>query len=99
MINKLFIYDFGKVAVTLSEFKVRNENMNQICHVDITECSSVDDTSTMDEKELGKYIEFLQEVRKEMIQIDEEAEGESIMYSTENGVYEITKLLAESKRK
>ncbi|HDR4393064.1 TPA: hypothetical protein QCP61_005202 [Bacillus cereus] len=73
--SKLFVYDFGKIAVTLSEFKVRNENMNQICHVDITECSSVDDTSTMDQEELGKYIAFLQEVRNEMIQIDEKAEG------------------------
>lgn len=99
MINKLFNYDLGKIAVTLCDLSVLNENMCAVCLVDITECSSVDDTSTMDQEELGKYIVFLQEVRKEMIQIDEEAEGESIMYSTENGVYEITKLLAKSKRK
>lgn len=99
MINKLFNYDLGKIAATLSDLAVRNENMIPACLVDITECSSVDDTSTMDQEELGKYIAFLQEVRTEMIQIDEKAEGEGIMYSTENGVYEITKLLAESKRK
>ncbi|EEL78781.1 hypothetical protein bcere0028_56100 [Bacillus cereus AH1271] len=53
----------------------------------------------MDQKELGEYITFLQEVRAEMIQINEKAEEESLMHSTENGVYKITKLLAESKRK
>lgn len=99
MINKLFNYDLGKVAVTISDLAVRNENMIPTCLVDITECSTIDDTSTMDQKELGEYIAFLQEVRTEMIQINKKIEGEVIMHSTENGVYEITKLLAESKRK
>ncbi|MEH7458493.1 hypothetical protein V7183_15085 [Bacillus sp. JJ1127] len=96
--NKTFEYGFGAIAVTKSNMISRGEDMEPLCLVDITECVSGDDISTMDQKELGQYIEFLQEVRDEMIESDKK-EGEKEMKPVENGTYEITKLLAETKQK
>lgn len=73
--NKTFEYGFGAIAVTKSNMISRGENMESLCLVDITECVSDDEISTMDQKELGQYIDFLQEVRNEMIAIDKK-EGE-----------------------
>ncbi|MCP1324491.1 hypothetical protein [Bacillus sp. S0628] len=64
--NKTFEYGLGAIAVTNSNLKTYRED----CLIDITECVSDDDISTMDQKELGRYIEFLQEVQAEMIEID-----------------------------
>ncbi|CAI8881189.1 hypothetical protein EMIT079MI2_300034 [Bacillus sp. IT-79MI2] len=69
--NKTFEYELGKVAVTMSKnIKVNHDDMKTMCLVDITECRNVHDISVMDQKELGEYIKFLQEVRTEMIEID-----------------------------
>ncbi|MEW9139822.1 hypothetical protein ACQGSH_22400 [Bacillus wiedmannii] len=68
--NKVFDYEFGKIAVTLNHMQVMLSDMKPRCLVDITECVETDGTSTMDQEELGKYIEFLQGVRNEMIQAD-----------------------------
>ncbi|PHF94216.1 hypothetical protein [Bacillus wiedmannii] len=68
--NKVFNYEFGKIAVTLNHMQVKLNDMKPRCLVDITECVETDGTSTMDQEELGKYIEFLQGVRNEMIQAD-----------------------------
>ncbi|WP_230322428.1 MULTISPECIES: hypothetical protein [Bacillus] len=96
--NKTFEYGFGAIAVTMSSLESRGEDMESLCLIDITECVSADEISTMDQKELGQYIEFLQEVHDEMIEIDKK-EGEKAMKPVENGTYEITKLLAETKQK
>ncbi|UYX50400.1 hypothetical protein M3Y14_17750 [Bacillus thuringiensis] len=68
--NKIFEYGLGAIAVTNSSLSSRGENMEFLCLVDITECVSDDEISTMDQKELGQYIQFLQEVQNEMIEID-----------------------------
>ena len=73
--NKTFEYGFGAITVTKSNMISRGENMESLCLVDITECVSDDEISTMDQKEIGQYIDFLQEVRNEMIEIDKK-EGE-----------------------
>ncbi len=73
--NKTFEYGIGAIAVTKSNVISRGENTESLCLVDITECVSDDEISTMDQKELGQYIDFLQEVRNEMIEIDKK-EGE-----------------------
>ncbi|OTW86394.1 hypothetical protein BK702_15330 [Bacillus thuringiensis serovar cameroun] len=67
--NKTFEYGFGKIAVTSSNLKCCGPDMKFMNMVDITECFD-EDKSTMDQKELGEFIEFLQEVRSEMIEID-----------------------------
>lgn len=68
--NKIFEYGLGAIAVTNSSLSSHGENREFLCLVDITECVSEDEISTMDQKELGQYIHFLQEVRNEMIEID-----------------------------
>lgn len=95
--NKTFDYEFGKIAVTLSDLRILSEDEGGfMCLVDITECMDQDDVSTMDQKELGKYIEFLQGVQNEMIEIDNKEEA-GRMRPVENGTYEITQLLADAK--
>ncbi|MDO8159648.1 hypothetical protein FKQ51_20280 [Bacillus toyonensis] len=68
--NKTFEYGFGKIAVTSSNLKTSGPDMKFMSMVDITECVESEYTSTMDQEELGEFIEFLQEVRNEMIEID-----------------------------
>ena len=72
--NKVFDYEFGKIAVTLNHLQAKLDNVEPRCLVDITECVETDGTSTMDQKELWRYIEFLQGVREEMIQADKHLE-------------------------